>query len=84
MMFSSREEIESKLIEILIEMFELEPADVTADAKLYDDLDLDSIDAVDLLVRLREFTGRKVDSEDFKDIRTVNDVTNVIEKFLKP
>ncbi len=84
MIFSSREEIETKLIEILIEMFELEPADVTADAKLYDDLDLDSIDAVDLLVRLKEFTGRKVDSEDFKDIRTVNDVADVIEKFLKP
>ena len=84
MMFSSREEIESKLFEILIEMFELEPADVTAEAKLYDDLDLDSIDAVDLLVRLKEFTGRKVDPEDFKDIRTVNDVADVIEKFLKP
>lgn len=84
MKFSSRAEIESKLIEILIEMFELEPGDVSADAKLYDDLDLDSIDAVDLLVRLKEFTGRKVDAESFKDIRTVNDVTDVIEKFLKP
>ena len=80
---SSRVEIEAMLAEILIEMFEVEPGDVTAEAELYDDLDIDSIDAVDLIVRLKEITGKKVDPEDFKEIRTVTDVVDTIESLLK-
>ena len=80
---SSRAEIESRLTQILVDMFELDPADVTGDAQLYDDLDIDSIDAVDLIVRLKELTGRKVEPEDFKEIRTVEDVVDTIESLLK-
>lgn len=80
---SSRGEIQATLTGILVEMFELEPADVTPDAALYDDLDIDSIDAVDLIVRLKEITGQKVDPEDFKEIRTVTDVVDAIEELLK-
>ena len=80
---SARVESEAKLAEILIEMFEVEPGDVTAEAELYDDLDIDSIDAVDLIVRLKEITGKKVDPEDFKEIRTVTDVVDTIESLLK-
>ena len=80
---SSRDQIEDKLTEILVEMFELEPADVTEDASLYDDLDIDSIDAVDLIVRLKELTGKKVEPEDFKEIRTVSDVVAAVESLLR-
>ncbi len=80
---STRGEIEAKLVEILVEMFELEAENITSEASLYDDLDIDSIDAVDLIVRLKELTGKKVDPEDFKEIRTVDDVVSAIEGLLR-
>ena len=80
---STRKEIETKLVQILVEMFELEAENITNEASLYDDLDIDSIDAVDLIVRLKELTGKKVDPDDFKEIRTVNDVISAIEGLLR-
>jgi acyl carrier protein len=66
----------------LVEQFELDPERVTLDARLHEDLDLDSIDAVDLVIKLQELTGRKVSHEDFKEVRTVGDIQRVIEKLL--
>jgi acyl carrier protein len=51
---------------------------ITPDADLQDDLDLDSIDAVDLIVKLQELTGQKIKPEEFKTVRTINDVVNRI------
>jgi len=82
-MFSSRQEIETKVIDFLAEMLELEPGGITADTNLYEDLDLDSIDAIDLMLRIQEITGHKVASENFKQIRIVNDVVDAIEVLLK-
>lgn len=79
----TRDEIQAKLAQILVEMFEVEPADVTGDARLYDDLDIDSIDAVDLVVRLKDLTGKRVEPEDFKEIRTVADVVDAIEGLVR-
>lgn len=79
----TRDEIQAKLARILVEMFEVEPADVTGDARLYDDLDIDSIDAVDLVVRLKDLTGKRVEPEDFKEIRTVADVVDAIEGLVR-
>ena len=45
-------------------------------------LDLDSIDAVDMMIKLQELTGCKVSPEDFKGVRTVGDVQRIIEKLL--
>jgi acyl carrier protein len=80
---SSRGEIQATLTDILVEMFEVDAVEVTPDAALYDDLDIDSIDAVDLIVRLKDLTGQKVDPEDFKEIRTISDVVDAIEQLLK-
>lgn len=66
----------------LVEQFEIDPAKITPDARLLEDLDLDSIDAVDMIIKLQEITGRKVSPEDFKGVRTVGDVQRVIEKLL--
>ena len=67
---------------ILVEQFELDPTKITPGARLQEDLDLDSIDAVDMIIKLQELTGRKVSPEDFKGVRTVGDVQRVIEKLL--
>jgi len=66
----------------LVEQFELDPAKITPEARLQEDLDLDSIDAVDMVIKLQELTGCKVSPEDFKGVQTVGDVQRIIEKLL--
>jgi acyl carrier protein len=70
----SKENIESQLQRYLVEMFEVPLEKITRDARLFEDLDLDSIDAVDLIVKLQELTGRKFKPEEFKSVRTVGDL----------
>ncbi|MEY8702589.1 acyl carrier protein [Francisella philomiragia] len=74
----SKEQIFAQLQDILNNLFEIDKDDVTLDSTLYEDLDLDSIDAVDLVVQLQNFTGRKFKPEEFKSVRTVGDVVNTI------
>lgn len=62
----------------LVELFELDAASVTETAHLYQDLELDSIDAVDLVVRLQKLTGKKMRPEEFKSVRTVGDVVDAV------
>lgn len=78
----TKEEILKEISAVLADEFECDPAKLTADARLYEDLDLDSIDAVDLVVRLQQQTGIKVQAEDFKSIRTLGDVAGVIERLV--
>ncbi|HEY1992117.1 MAG TPA: acyl carrier protein [Gammaproteobacteria bacterium] len=70
------------LKDTLVEQFDLDPAKITPEARLAEDLDLDSIDAVDMIIKLQEMTGRKVSPEDFKSVRTVADVQHVVERLL--
>jgi len=79
---NSQEEIYQKIVSLLEEMFEIDPQDVKPDANLYQDLDIDSIDAVDLVVELKKMTGKKIQPEDFKSVRTVQDVVEQVEKLL--
>ncbi len=81
-MVSNREELYEELRRILVEMFELDEADIVPEARLYEDLDIDSIDAVDLVIRLKELTGTRVNPEDFKSVRTVEDVVDATTKLL--
>jgi acyl carrier protein len=60
------------------EMFELKPEDIVLNANLNLDLDIDSIDAVDLMVRLRDITGKRINPEDFKNARTIQDVVDTV------
>lgn len=78
----TKEEILAEISEVLATEFEIPREKLVADAKLYEDLDLDSIDAVDLVVRIQQRTGIKVVAEDFKSIRTLGDVAEVIEKLV--
>jgi acyl carrier protein len=78
----SEEEIYPWLIEILHEMFDLDKAKITGEANLYTDLDIDSIDAVDLAVKLKELTGKRLQPEVFKSVRTVQDVVNALTGLL--
>jgi acyl carrier protein len=75
----SREEILAYLRDLLVELFELNPDQIVPEANLYTDLDIDSIDAVDLILKLKELTGRKIQPQTFKHVRTVGDVVDAIE-----
>ncbi|HEY7317742.1 MAG TPA: acyl carrier protein [Candidatus Binatia bacterium] len=74
----NKEDIYPMLVDMLHEMFELDKSKITPDANLYSDLDIDSIDAVDLMVKLKELTGKRVQPEVFKSVRTVQDVVNAL------
>lgn len=74
----THEEIFSTLRQLMADMFELSPEDIVPDANLSQDLDIDSIDAVDLMVRLRDITGKRINPEDFKNARTIQDVVETI------
>ena len=78
----TRDEIYSELKLILIELFEIEPELITLESNLYEDLDIDSIDAVDIIVKLREMTGQKFDPEIFKKIRTLDDIIDAVIELL--
>lgn len=68
----------TKIRGILVDQFDVDEASVSMDANLYEELEIDSIDAVDLLVQLKELTGRKIAPETFKEVRTIRDVLNAI------
>jgi len=76
----SDNEIFAALRDALVELFELEPERVTLDAQLYQDLEIDSIDAVDLIDHLKRQSGRRIAVEDFKTVRTVGDVVAAIQR----
>jgi acyl carrier protein len=77
-----RDEIFATLKAVLVEMFEIDPELIKPESRLFDDLDIDSIDAVDLVLKIREMTGRKVKPEEFKKVRTVGDIVDAVEKML--
>jgi acyl carrier protein len=81
---TSREEIFAQLSRELCSLFELKPEQITPDARLYDDLDLDSIDAVDLAVRLQQLTHKRIRPDQFKAVRTVEDIVDAVERMLRP
>jgi acyl carrier protein len=78
-----RDELLQKLKDVLKELFEVPPERVTPEAKLFEELGLDSIDAIDLVVKLQALTGRRIAPQDFKMVRTVGDVLDCVEKLLE-
>ncbi|HDG1671345.1 TPA: acyl carrier protein [Kluyvera cryocrescens] len=68
---------------LLVKLFELDPEDIRPDARLYEDLELDSIDAIDMIVHLQKKTGNKIKPEEFKAVRTVQDVVDAVERLFK-
>ena len=74
----TQEEIFLTIRQLMTEMFELAPEDIVLNANLSQDLDIDSIDAVDLMVRLRDITGKRINPEDFKNAHTIEDVVDTV------
>ncbi|MBY5944748.1 acyl carrier protein [Photobacterium rosenbergii] len=79
----NRSEVFEQVRDALVELFELDAGDITPEANLYQELDLDSIDAVDLVVYLQNATGKKIKPEEFKSVRTVDDVVDSVAELLQ-
>lgn len=79
----NRDEIFRQVQNALVELFELDAADIQPQTQLYQELDLDSLDAVDLVVHLQKLTGKKIKPEEFKMVRTVDDVVNSVTLLLQ-
>jgi acyl carrier protein len=71
------------VVHILHEMFELDKSQITPETNLYSELNIDSIDAVDLAVKLKELTGKRLQPEVFKSVRTVQDVVDALAGLLE-
>lgn len=74
----SREEIFATLQAALVGLFELDAERVTLEANLYEDLEIDSIDAIDLIDHIKRQTGKKITAEQFKAVRTIGDVVGAV------
>jgi acyl carrier protein len=74
----THEEIHARIVEILRDTFDIAPERVSSDSQLGADLDIDSIDAVDLIVQLKPLIGSNLRPEAFKSVRTVGDVVDVV------
>lgn len=73
-------EIQKVLTDALVSLFEIDSSKITLDTHLYQDLEIDSIDAIDLIDYIKRQTGYKLQAEDFRNVRTVGDVIEAVKK----
>ncbi len=79
----SKEQIFEEVKKILVEEMEIDEGSISLESNLFEDLDLDSIDAVDIAVRMQKFTDKKLPPEEFKKIRTIKDVVDAVYALLE-
>jgi acyl carrier protein len=77
----SNEEIFELIRKTLHELFQTDPATVTLETRLFEDLTLDSIDAIDLAARVEEMSGQRVSEDQLRGLRTVGDVVTMLKTF---
>lgn len=75
----TEQEIQKILTEALVSLFEADESKITLETNLYEDLEIDSIDAIDLIDHIKRQTGYKLKAEDFRNVRTVADVIAAVK-----
>ena len=78
----TQEQILQLITDGLVTTFRLDRERIVLSARLYEDLDIDSIDAVELAARLQRETGARLSSEVFKSVRTVGDLSIALDRLL--
>ena len=78
----SQEEVLGRIRATLVELFDLPLEKITPESRLFQDLEIDSIDVVDLMDHGRRHTGKKVTSDEFRSVRTVGDLVAVMQRLL--
>ncbi len=79
-MAMTREQIFTQIRETLVESFEISEERVTLQARLRDDLELDSIDAIDMVVRIQQMTQVRVEEDELRKLETVGDTVDLVAR----
>ncbi|MCZ6463297.1 MAG: acyl carrier protein [Proteobacteria bacterium] len=79
----TKDEVVQAVVVILVERFALRAEEIQLESRFGDDLDLDSIDAIDFAVHVEEEHGLVLDEDDLKELRTVGDVVDVLYRKLE-
>lgn len=74
----NKEQLFERISSILQDTFGTEPERIRLEARLGEDLDIDSIDAVDLIVQLKPLLGGNLKPDAFRSVRTVQDVVDAL------
>lgn len=74
----TKDDIFQRIVQILQDTFDIDAQRITLESKLHEDLDIDSIDAVDLIVQLKPLVGKRLNAEAFKAVRSIQDVVDAI------
>lgn len=78
----TQEQIFDRVKGALVDVFEIPADSIRMEAHLVDDLDIDSIDAVDLIAQLRDMLPRKIEAAEFKSVARVGDVVRVVQNLV--
>ena len=78
----TKDQLFTRCVEILNETFDIPTEKIKPESRLYEELDIDSIDAVDLLVRMKPMVGKRMQPEAFKAVRTVQDVVDALHRLI--
>lgn len=78
----SPERIFAVVVEIMQSQFDLDESELVPGAQLVDDLDLDSIDGVDLSVKAEEELGVEIQPEDLGELQTLQDVVDLLHRLV--
>ena len=76
----NRQEIEAKVKEFLIDDLEIDEEKIKPEARLKEDIGIDSLDFVDIVVIVEKKLGFKIKTEDMAKVKTFNDFCDYIEK----
>ncbi len=79
----SDEEVLVEVKKVLVEEFEVEEEIITVEATFYEDLRLDSLDAIDLIVTLNNFYNIEVEPTESEEIRTIQNLIDIVKKHIK-
>ena len=78
----TRDEIIERIRNVLVTSFEIPEERFSLDARLMDDLELDSIDAIDMAVQIQEMTDVRVEEAELRKLRTVGDTVDLVASLL--
>lgn len=79
----TKDDVYAKLKSVLINEFDIDEDAIKPEANIVTDLDLDSIDAVELIVKMKPYLNSKIEPDVFKSVRTIEDVAEVLVPLTK-
>jgi acyl carrier protein len=78
----SKDGILSEITIHMVDLFEVDAKEVTLNARLHDDLGIDSIDTIDLIIALKSHVGRKFSPGEFASVRTIGDMVDTVYELM--